>query len=249
MRQRPTRRILTLLGCCVVAAALVVPLGGTPGSATAATNTEATTVPVKRCRTSSQGAPGRPSPSSITVSLLAAAFRGLVFYSNGYLTLLAPAGWKCRGVVGADGFLGMTISNPAAGFFNQRGPGPGPGRIAQEAVTAYVPDTPGPVGQLACTFFPHAHVYIPDPSRCNVRPAGEKQVRSARRVLFQDPPHVAGNGTPSGGRNPANGVAAYTPDTRSRDAGAMIATCTLPEASHSRCTTILNDFLRRWPRS
>ncbi len=60
-------------------------------------------------------------------------------------------------------------------------------------------------------------------------------------VGFEDPAGVAGDGIPSGGLNPANGVMLYLP--AQGKASAYLATCTLPAARHDMCTAVLNHFI------
>ena len=59
---------------------------------------------------------------------------------------------------------------------------------------------------------------------------------------FEDPAGVAGDGMPSGGTNPANGVMLYLPSWPGRSA-AYLATCTLPATQHDVCTAVLNHFV------
>jgi hypothetical protein len=68
---------------------------------------------------------------------------------------------------------------------------------------------------------------------------------SSTVVAFEDPPFVRGSGVPSGGAFPANGVMTYPTDVSD---GSYLETCTLPEISHSTCTTILDDFVARYGR-
>ena len=59
---------------------------------------------------------------------------------------------------------------------------------------------------------------------------------------FEDPAGVAGDGMPSGGTNPANGVLLYLPSWPGRSAPDS-ATCTLPANQQDVCTAVLNDFV------
>jgi hypothetical protein len=73
------------------------------------------------------------------------------------------------------------------------------------------------------------------------RPTAETTTRlSAGVVAFADPAGVAGDGIPSGGRYPANGVMTYY---SGNEAGSWVETCTLPAASKDVCTTTLDYFL------
>ena len=59
-------------------------------------------------------------------------------------------------------------------------------------------------------------------------------------VGFEDPAGVAGDGLPSGGQEPANGVMLYMP--KQGEPAASLATCTLPAPQHDVCTAVLNHF-------
>lgn len=62
-------------------------------------------------------------------------------------------------------------------------------------------------------------------------------------VFFSDPAGVAGDGSPSGGPDPASGIVEVG------NQGALIrATCTLPKAQHTVCTTVLNDVIKRYAK-
>jgi hypothetical protein len=75
------------------------------------------------------------------------------------------------------------------------------------------------------------------PSQESVTPSGTAE----SDVGFFDPIGVAGDGIPSGGLNPANGVMLYQPAPGK--AAAYLATCTLPEAQHDVCTAVLDHFV------
>jgi hypothetical protein len=59
-------------------------------------------------------------------------------------------------------------------------------------------------------------------------------------VAFEDPPEVAGDGEPSGGRYPANGVMTYYPNS---GFGSWLDTCTVPTSEKPLCTAALDTFL------
>jgi hypothetical protein len=76
---------------------------------------------------------------------------------------------------------------------------------------------------------------------CPSRPASEAvQQINSDIVSFEDPPAVTGDGIPSGGQNPSNGVMTYYPVNPN---GSWLETCTLPTAEKSLCTTALNAFI------
>lgn len=160
--------------------------------------------------------------------------------SQGRIKLLAPAGWSCQAQYGADGSGGITVY-PAG----QPVPGASvPANSAAEAIIGTQTSacyTCG-LGQ-ACPLFASAagtyRSYLGKP--CATPPPGQTvSPVSSGIVAFQDPPGMAGTGTPSGGQNPANGVMTYYPDNRN---GSWVETCTLPAAQRAVCTAILNAFI------
>jgi hypothetical protein len=74
------------------------------------------------------------------------------------------------------------------------------------------------------------------------KPAEEQSTQlSSTVVAFEDPPGVAGDGDPSGGPYPANGVMIYGPGSVMD--GSWIETCSLPASDHSLCNVSLNEFV------
>jgi hypothetical protein len=200
--------------------------------------TSAARVPVTRCPTS-YGVPsghGPAIPKTVAVNVNATGLRA---YSNGWLTVIAPAGWHCSGGVGADGNEDLTVL---------------PLYVSQESAAAAAVSGSrqwnGEAIYTACPFFPELERGYSAP--CPAIPKRELIDRlSARTVAFEDPPGVRGTGGPSGGAMPANGVVSYAyqgsnPKTKQLMVGS--ATCTLPQGQHSICTRVLNDFLARWTK-
>jgi hypothetical protein len=73
------------------------------------------------------------------------------------------------------------------------------------------------------------------------KPAEEQSTQLSSTVVeFEDPPGVAGDGDPSGGPYPANGVMVYGPGSAMD--GSWTETCTLPASEHAICTLSLNEF-------
>jgi hypothetical protein len=60
-------------------------------------------------------------------------------------------------------------------------------------------------------------------------------------VTFEDPPGVKGDGRPSGGQYPADGVMTYHPSAQ--EDGSWQETCTLPASEKNICTAVLNTFI------
>jgi hypothetical protein len=81
------------------------------------------------------------------------------------------------------------------------------------------------------------------------RVTGTSRAKNDRRELGRAPsrskirPSYWGAVSGSGGDFPANGVLTFA----SRGTSAKEASCTLPDIEHLVCTTILNDFLVRYP--
>jgi hypothetical protein len=223
-------------GCCLTLALVALLLGVSRSPA-------ATRVPLVVCPTSFASSPParRAMPGSAALSETAALADGLAVYTDtrGYLRLLAPRGWACSGRYGADG-SGRLEAAPQ----NSRPAVRGEAVVASETSACYGCTT----GQ-ACVFFPAAaRAYrsayeLPCPAR---RPARETVIPlSGTVVAFEDPPHVRGQGVPSGGLLPANGVMTYVAGGAD---GSFLETCTLPEAVRDTCTAILNDFVARYAR-
>jgi hypothetical protein len=210
-------------------------------------------VPVIECPTS-RGVSGRPGayyPETIALTIAPTVATQLAYYSDDVRSLtpiLAPRGWACRVQVGADGSTSVNVY-----------PGSSLGR--DNAVTAQ--SNGGCVGcasDLACGLIPTApkllgYSNIPCPAprnraeRINWITGSEHPTGQTVNdvVGFEDPPGIRGNGDPSGGRNPANGVLLFATSPGS-DTSASLETCALPESDHRLCTTILNDFVNQdWP--
>jgi hypothetical protein len=195
-----------------------------PGAAPAAT------VRVASCPTGyGIAAPVERLPRTVATGLTGGQAARLRFYGNNSLLVLAPAGWHCSGLVGADGSAGMTVAHDGQA-------------IAVQAV-GY---TSSVGAAAACPLFADADPLSPVPCAQH-HPAAEIITRvNSTTIAFQDPPHVHGTGQPSGGSLPANGVMRYSPSARR---GFFFEeTCVLPAADHRLCTTILDDGIRRAPR-
>lgn len=207
-------------------------------SAAPAAAAPSSTVPVVRCPTSYGIAQPTPRlPGSVSVSASHSATGGLDAYSNGVLILLAPRGWHCHALVGADGSASITIA--AADTT----------KVAQPAITAHFGDTYGDAAALACALFPAAANQLANGVSCAAhRPPRESTSQvNARTIDFTDPPHVRGDGKPSGGSDPARGEMVFEPANTGFEGYAFTATCTMPASHGSICKTILADALTRIP--
>jgi hypothetical protein len=75
----------------------------------------------------------------------------------------------------------------------------------------------------------------------DTRPGEESTEQISAGVIgFLDPPGVAGDGNPSGGPYPANGVMTYYSGDEN---GSWVETCTLPYSEQPLCTAVLNNFV------
>jgi hypothetical protein len=205
------------------------------GSTAASTDSE---VAVTRCQTTYGIHESPPSlPAHVGVSASSSATAGLRAYSNGVLIVLAPRGWNCHAIVGADGSASMTV---AAGSTSD---------IKQPAVTTNFADTYGTAASLACSLFATAARQLPTGVRCPVHvPRRERTAtESTHLVDFTDPPHVHGDGRPSGGKDPARGLMVFVPSSSDFDGYAFTATCSLPAREAAICRTVLGDALTRIP--
>ena len=215
--RKPTPLLAPLLVAFVLAALV-----------TAAPAASAPAVRVVRCPTSfGIGQRDRRLPSTVAARLSSSRTAGLRFYGNNELLVLAPARWRCSGLIGADGSAGMRITR-------------GERTISVQAV----PYTSGVGASEACPLFADAR----PPAPCAQHPPPQEVITrlSATEVAFEDPPGVRGTGQPSGGSLPANGVMLFNPSPSS---GFFYEeTCVLPQSQHGECTLLLNDALRRAPR-
>lgn len=218
----------------VIGAATVSPSAG--ASASLARIAAVHRVSVVRCRTEFGITPGKISvPSTIVVRGAPRSTRGLVAYTNTDLFLLGPANMSCAGLVGADGSASVTVWSRRHQRPHQHSHGDG---LTLQVIPACV----GCMAVAACPFFPAYASRLGFPCTNGI-PSGESVSRpSAHVALFEDPPGVAGDGFPSGGPDPANGIDGI----KGRYGQQYGATCTLPQREHAACTVVLNDVLARY---
>jgi hypothetical protein len=129
--------------------------------------------------------------------------------------MLAPAGWNCSGIVGADGGEGLDAypsdQSAPSGLGSQA-----PSNAVGVSVNIPSANT-GPAVDLACPYFPNATSVWGPGTTCQSRlldrsspPAGEVLHQEGPNVVeFEDPPGVTGLAYPSGGDYPANGVVVW----------------------------------------
>jgi hypothetical protein len=205
-------------------------------------------VPVTSCPTVSGGnqatAPRIATRLPLAASTATAARLG--FYSNGFVILLAPRGWSCRGVEAADGGRSLSVfprghADPLLG-----------GHVSADTagVTAFIDYTGhGPGALLVCSLFPQsaAAALARGITSCPAPPRREQLERPTPDVvLFRDPPGVTGTGSPSGTRNAASGLVSF-PQVRPEPSSVPVAkaTCSLPPSMSALCSAIVADFLTR----
>jgi hypothetical protein len=208
-------------------------------------------VPLVVCRTTFGITPPpapKAQPTSVFVNVPGGSAAGLAVYTDdqGEMRLLGPRDWSCSAMYGADGSGGVVVSPP--GEFVPSNWGAGWKLAADSSVQAIIgSQTSACMGcgeGQACPLFGTAakdfrtNLGGPCPTS---RPTAEITTQlSSGAIGFADPAGVAGDGIPSGGRYPANGVMTYYSGNQD---GSWIETCTLPTASKDVCTTTLNYFL------
>jgi hypothetical protein len=165
------------------------------------------------------------------------------------MMLLGPASWTCHGLYGADGSGGLLISPAGESVPSDSDPGWHLSTSSSdEAIVGYeTGGSPVQGAALACPLFASAAAAtrqdlgqgctVTRPSQESLFPSGT----AGTDIGFEDPIGVAGDGIPSGGLNPANGVMLYLPDQGK--ATAYLATCTLPDAQHDLCSAVLDHFV------
>ena len=159
------------------------------------------------------------------------------------------ANWTCHGLYGADGSGGLLISPAGESVPSDPDPGGAYPRRRRTRRSWGTKPAASPVqgAALACPLFASAAAAtkqdlgqgcpVTRPSQESLLPAGTAGIG----IGFEDPIGVAGDGIPSGGLNPANGVMLYLP-ARGRPT-AYLATCTLPDAQHDVCSAVLDHFV------
>jgi hypothetical protein len=211
-------------------------------------------LPVVACRTAVAVAPPSPAaalPATTPATVGAGQAPSLAVYGDtaGEMLMIGPKGWICTAQFGADGSGGLVITPPGETISTSPGSrAQVPSSSAVEAIEVYETGaSPVQGAALACPVLNAAaqamardlnQTCTPHPPAETVYPVSENE------VAFYDPPGVAGDGAPSGGVNPANGVVLYLP-SKGKDS-AYLATCTLPAAQHAVCTTVLNDVVTRY---
>jgi hypothetical protein len=202
-------------------------------------------LPVVSCQTSFGVSlpPSPPLPSSIALEIPSDFEGQLAIYSDktGAMKLVGPMGWECSALIGADGSSVVKLypsgeEPPSNAPFTEQ---------EQQAIVGS--QTSACVGcreTQACPLFSAAAADYLNNYQMNcpeTRPQAESvDDLSPGVVAFEDPPGVAGDGAPSGGPYPANGVMTYYSGD---DHGSWLETCTLPTSEHGLCTVALDTFV------
>ena len=172
----------------------------------------------------------------------------LVLYGDdaGIMMLVGPSGWTCHGSYGADGSGGLVISpvgeavpsDPDVGWHLSAS-------SSDEAIVGYeTGGSPVEGAELACPLFESAAAVVKqDLGRGCAAPRPIKETSTGSmsgEVAFEDPTGVTGDGIPSGGQDPANGVMLYRP--KQGEPTTSLATCTLPASQRDVCSAVLTHF-------
>ena len=203
-------------------------------------------LPLNVCKTSVGDSSETPVnlPTSVKVDLPKSSASKLALYADdeGVIEMLAPTGWTCSALIGADGSSSVTVQ-PAASP-----PTPSPVTTAEEVRAAQTSACVGCRESLACPLFlDAARDYLQQfQQRCpSRRPTSERLTTINPHVVhFTDPPGIKGDGDPSGGKYGAMGVMTYYDDLASD--GSWTETCVLPPSDTSTCTAIIQNFDSRY---
>jgi hypothetical protein len=150
--------------------------------------------------------------------------------------IIGPKGWTCKGVVGADGGVRMTISGPKA-----------------QAIELSIPNGQGPSVMIGCPYFASAQAISPCRD-LTISPVIGESVKSlsSTEVLVTDPPLVQGNAQLSGGKYADESLVIWIPgyDLSGNAANGKVgyavqADCAMPASDQNLCRAVLN-FVSYW---
>jgi hypothetical protein len=219
-----------------IAAAALTAAIATAAAATIASASSAQAVRVVRCPTTYPFTRHPAAPRTIAVLGAPRSVRGLVAYTNAFIYLIGPAGMSCAGVQAVDGGS-IVLAWP----HGHRRPGLH-ARIDGLSISVE-PACVGCKAAEVCPLLPRFAAGFGFPCRSSIPPGEQIDVLRPSIVLFEDPPGVAGDGWPSGGPDPANGLVGVATN---QEQTVYRATCTLPAGEHSLCTVALNDAIGRY---
>jgi Protein kinase domain/Domain of unknown function (DUF4850) len=218
------------------ASAASAPTGSGTATSSAAAGLVTASLPVVSCPTSlGANLPAVSLPRSQPAAVPQALAADLSLYGDtqGIMEVLGPKGWSCTANYGADGSGGVAIYPPGAGPSS-------PAAIDGSETSACF----GCTLEQACPLFANAAKAYRSGfgQACPTQPPAAETVMpiAAGIVSFEDPPGVKGDGRPSGGQYPADGVMTYHPSGQD---GSWQETCTLPASQKNICTAVLNTFI------
>jgi hypothetical protein len=173
----------------------------------------------------------------------------LAVYSDtqGIMELLAPAGWDCQAIVGADGSSSIEIYPPGQGAAS--GSSLGTSSTAEEVRGDQTSASPFAANLQACQLFPAAYKNLTGVPCSLKSPTAEEATLSTNNIIeFTDPPGVAGDGDPSGGAFTASGVMTYYPVSGASPLsnGSWTETCVLPPSESRLCGAIISSFIESY---
>jgi hypothetical protein len=212
-----------------------------PTATTSPSATSARRVAVFKCPTTFGITPQQQSvPTSLNVLGAPRSTSGLVAYTNTEAFLVAPAGMACSGTVAADGGQQIIVWPKGSSTPSQHSQTDG-------LTLSLDPACASCKASDACPFLVSVAKSLGFPCTTDV-PAAESVDRlSAQLIAFEDPPGLAGDGWPSSGPDPANGVLGVSGSANQAWRGSVFrSTCTLPASEHALCTTVLNDVIARY---
>ncbi len=208
--------------------------------------TESAVLPLVACPTTYGVSPTSTDeiPSTVAESVPTDLAGRLAVYTDGQgsMKVLGPTGWSCAANYGADGSGGVQVYPSGQSDPNDvRGPagsaqgiiGTQNGGCAGCALTQASPLFSAAADRCEAEFSGASQA-------CPLRPAGESTEPIESGVVgFLDPPGVKGDGVPSGGQYPANGVMTF----HTENPTSYLETCTLPDSQHALCTAVLDNFV------
>ncbi len=190
-----------------------------------------------------------PLSTSMEVTVPRALAAELAVYTDGQgrVELLAPTGWTCSAGYGADGSGGVATYPPGESIPESALGGSwtlSPNSPTEAIVASQTGGCEGcEVGQACPLFATAASNFQSQFGRAcpKSRPATETVDQiTPGVVIFQDPPGVSGDGSPSGGQYAADGAMTYYSKNQF---GSWLDTCTLPKTDKTLCTAALNIFI------
>ena len=136
---RPMRRTVVTVGLVVLTLALCSPAAIAANRLKAMHSNQPSApsigvLPVISCSTT-YGARSPPSPFVARQLPTTSSTRGLSFYSNGLLTVLAPSGWACSALVAGDGGQKLDVYPPGKPDYASELPPKVPSRSRSKAST------------------------------------------------------------------------------------------------------------------